>query len=185
MAVEVVNVIGAGQLHIELELEKLGKDLNVHSAQYDPDRYPGIHIKISEQGPTITLYRNGKYHITGPDSVRQLQQVRDQFLSVLDNLEIQYSAEQDEFSVQNVVCVANHRSSFDLNNLAVELGLERVEYEPEQFPGLVYRMPNSSAVFLVFATGKIVITGVQTIENAQQAYEEFKEIIDSVFSEPD
>lgn len=180
MAVEIVNVVGAGQLHIELDLEQLAKDLDAYSARYNPEKYPGIHIQMLEDGPTITLYRNGKYHITGPDSVDQLHEVRKQFLTALDSLGIQYSTDQDRFSVQNLVCVANHDTSFDLNALAIGLGLEHVEYEPEQFPGLVYRMADSPAVFLVFASGKIVITGMQSIDEVRDAYADFTDTTDSL-----
>jgi transcription initiation factor TFIID TATA-box-binding protein len=183
MAVEIVNVVGAGQLHIELDLEQLANDLDVYSARYNPENYPGIHIQILEDGPTITLYRNGKYHITGPDSVDQLHRVRKQFLNALNSLKIQYSTDQDAFSVQNLVCMADHDASFDLNDLAIRLGLEYVEYEPEQFPGLVYRVADLPVVFLIFASGKIVITGVKSIDEARDAYTDFKETIDSLYSD--
>ena len=47
----------------------------------------------------------------------------------------------------------------NLNTLAFKL--ENAEYEPEQFPGLVYKVPSSHITFLLFGTGKIVCTGAK------------------------
>lgn len=59
----------------------------------------------------------------------------------------------------------------NLNALSIGLGLEAVEYEPKQFPGLIYRPPDFPAVLLVFANGNVVITGAADIETAEEAFD--------------
>ena len=49
------------------------------------------------------------------------------------------------------------------------LGLENIEYEPEQFPGLVFRMKDPKVVILIFSTGKVICTGARSKENVDQA----------------
>jgi len=73
--------------------------------------------------------------------------------------------------VQNIVASADLGTDLNLNAIAVGLGLENVEYEPEQFPGLVYRLTDPRVVVLIFGSGKMVVTGGKSPEDAQKAVE--------------
>jgi transcription initiation factor TFIID TATA-box-binding protein len=55
--------------------------------------------------------------------------------------------------------------------------LENVMYEPEQFPGLIYRMTEPKVVLLVFASGKLVITGAKREEQVHEAVEKIRAIL--------
>lgn len=72
-----------------------------------------------------------------------------------------------EVVVQNMVATASLGT--DLNLDAIAVSLDNTEYEPEQFPGLVYRMSDPKVVFLLFGSGKIVITGAKSLEEAERA----------------
>ena len=54
------------------------------------------------------------------------------------------------------------------------LGLEQTEYEPEQFPGVIYRPPDVPCVFLVFGSGRVVVTGAASAEIAFDAFDELE-----------
>ncbi|NYT01111.1 MAG: TATA-box-binding protein, partial [Methanocellales archaeon] len=60
-------------------------------------------------------------------------------------------------------------SELNLNAIAIGLGLENIEYEPEQFPGLVYRIKEPKVVVLLFGSGKLVITGGKKTEDIEAA----------------
>jgi transcription initiation factor TFIID TATA-box-binding protein len=77
------------------------------------------------------------------------------------------NATDEWFSVQNYVCTEDLGQTLDLNALSIGLGLERTEYEPEQFPGLIYRPDGQDGVVLLFATGRIVITGCRSANSAE------------------
>ncbi len=68
-----------------------------------------------------------------------------------------------------MVSSASLEQSLNLNAIAIGLGLEQIEYEPEQFPGLVYRLDDPDVVVLLFGSGKLVITGATESEDAQHA----------------
>lgn len=84
----------------------------------------------------MTLYRTGKYIITGASSEAEAGRLRDEFLAVLHRHGIVSAADDVWFTVQNYVCMADMERSLNLSALAIGLGLEVTEYEPEQFPGL-------------------------------------------------
>jgi transcription initiation factor TFIID TATA-box-binding protein len=86
------------------------------------------------------------------------------------------TAPDDEwFRIQNLVCTAELGESLNLNALAIGLGLESTEYEPEQFPGLIYRPPEADSVVLLFASGRVVITGSPDLGAAEETFTALRE----------
>ncbi|ELZ68607.1 transcription factor [Haloferax prahovense DSM 18310] len=88
--------------------------------------------------------------------------------------------DREEATVQNIVSSADLGTNLNLNALAIGLGLENVEYEPEQFPGLVYRIDEPNVVVLLFGSGKIVITGAKKVDYAREAIQVVSDEIESL-----
>ncbi|MFQ5552846.1 MAG: TATA-box-binding protein, partial [Thermoplasmata archaeon] len=80
-----------------------------------------------------------------------------------------------DIEVQNIVASSDLGSEINLNAIAISLGLERVEYEPEQFPGLVYRLEEPKVVVLLFGSGKLVCTGARKPSDVEEAVEKITE----------
>jgi transcription initiation factor TFIID TATA-box-binding protein len=179
--VEVVNVVASGALDVELDLEAVARDLD-DVVDYDPEKYPGAYVRFGDDEPLITLYRTGKYIITGASSEAEAGSLRDEFLTVLHRNGIVSNADDAWFTVQNYVCMADMERSLNLSALAIGLGLEVTEYEPEQFPGLVYRPHDHACVLLVFASGKVVITGASDMNTAGDAVTHLRKQIDDLLS---
>ena len=174
--VEVVNVVASGSLGVELDLEAIAGDLD-DIVDYDPDKYPGAYFRFGDSAPLITLYRTGKYIVTGANSEKEAHTIRGEFLNILTDHGILPSAEDEWFQVQNYVCISDIGENVNLSAIAIGLGLEVTEYEPEQFPGLVYRPPDHDCVLLVFGSGKTIITGAKNIEAAEEAFSSFRRLI--------
>lgn len=83
-------------------------------------------------------------------------------------------------SVQNLVCTADLNRTLNLNALAIGFGLEQTEYEPEQFPSLIFRQPDASCVALLFSSGKVVLTGCPNVETAEMTFKNIKSQIHSL-----
>ncbi|WP_408957555.1 TATA-box-binding protein [Natrinema sp. 74] len=174
MSVEIANVVGSGDLHAELDLEALQEDLSTPYLEYDPSNYHGLYVRLQEGGPLITVYRSGKYIISGCSSYAELNETNEGFLAEITRLGIIEQGQETGFGVQNVVCTASLSEDVNLNALSIGLGLESTEYEPEQFPGLIYRPSDVGAVLLVFANGKIVITGARDLDIAEEAFDHLR-----------
>lgn len=69
--------------------------------------------------------------------------------------------------VENVVAFAVLGKKIVLNKLVERMG--NTEYEPEQFPGLVYRMDDPRVTFLLFGSGKVICTGGRSIADVERA----------------
>jgi len=106
------------------------------------------------------IFESGKVVCTGADSVHNVQEAFSDTLRVLRELGID-APQSPSVDVENIVASADLQQQLNLNAIAVGLGLETVEYEPEQFPGLVYRLDDPDVAVLLFGSGKLIITGAQ------------------------
>lgn len=177
--VEIVNVVASGALGLELDLDAVSQELD-DIAEYDSKKYPGVYVRFDESQPLVTLYRTGKYIITGSNSENEACLIRDEFLRALADHGIITDVDDEWFSIQNYVCVSDAGQQLNLSALAIGLGLEATEYEPEQFPGLVYRPQDHNCVLLAFGSGKIIITGAESVGGAEDAVQDLFQQIDDL-----
>ena len=165
-SIQIENVVASSDIGQELALETLADDLM--ASDYDPDNFPGLVYRLQEPKAAALIFRSGKIVCTGANSVENVQTALQQVFDELRELGIQV-ADDPEIVVQNIVSSADLGRTLNLNAIAIGLGLENIEYEPEQFPGLVYRLNEPSVVALLFGSGKLVITGGKLLEDAERA----------------
>jgi transcription initiation factor TFIID TATA-box-binding protein len=122
---------------------------------------------LEKDGPAYTIYRTGSFQIRGAVDSAELDTALEKFRQVLR--EIDLCVEEDTFSQQTSVFLEDIRRDINLEMLAVQLGLEHTEYEPEQFPGLIYRPPSFVPTMLIFSSGNIIIAGTPDPEEATNA----------------
>ncbi|WP_227376300.1 TATA-box-binding protein [Haladaptatus halobius] len=171
VSLQIENVVASSALNQELDLEQLADDLS--NATYNPDNSPAVIYRAPESTSTILLFRSGKLVSTGADSLAAANHDFAHLFTLLTDLGIQVP--DDPFiTTQNIVSVADLGYSLNLNALAIGLGLEQVEYEPEQFPGLIYRLDDPSVVILLFGSGKLVITGAATRQEAEAGVDQVR-----------
>ena len=173
---ELVNTVAGGKIDSEVDLQSLKEDLPFKTRYI---KGPGLYFKFNEESPTIVLARSGKYFFTGSKSLQEVKNTRSTVLNLFSELGIIDTVEDDGFSVKNMVFTADLDHSMDLSNLSIVLGLESVEYEPEQFPGLIYRPDTHDCVLLIFTSGKVVITGSTNQDTAEMAFDQLLKVVSS------
>ena len=166
--INIENVVASTGIGQELDLESVAMDLT--GAEYNPDQFPGLVYRTQDPKAAALIFRSGKIVCTGADSTDDVHEALGIVFDKLRDLEIQVD-EDHEIVVQNIVTSADLGRDLNLNAMAIGLGLENIEYEPEQFPGLVYRLDNPDVVVLLFGSGKLVITGGKEPEDAKGAIE--------------
>jgi transcription initiation factor TFIID TATA-box-binding protein len=178
-SIEVVNIVASGSINKEIEVEQVARDIQAFNVNYDPSNFPGIVIKITADGPTILLFRSGKFVVTGPSTQDLLNESIDMLSeSLLDLGVIESRIHATQYDIVNLVCSAEVKVEEDLNSLAVILGLENVEYEPEISPFIVYRPPDHNCVMTIAGSGRIVITGMTCLDVASKAVTDLKNLLD-------
>ena len=174
--VKIVNIIASGTLNTEIDLSQLASDIE-SKAEYDPDNYPGLYLRFGEEDPLVTVYRTGKYITTGSTSKEEVHEIRERFLNLLSDMGVVSTDIDDNYQTQNYVCTGELDRQLNLNALAIGLGLENTEYEPEQFPGLIYRPTEAPCVALLFASGRVVITGSPSLKTAEDTFQQISQRI--------
>lgn len=162
---KIENVVATVTLDIE---EKI--DLNVIArryadVEYNPERFPGLVMRIDKPKATILVFSTGKMVVTGMRRADEAEGVVQKVIRRIKKAKIEVS--NPIITIQNIVASGDLHTSIDLNLAAVVM--EFAMYEPEVFPGLIYRMQDPKTVFLIFSTGRIVCTGGKTKEIVAEA----------------
>lgn len=163
--IEIENVVASTSIGQELDLEEVTLDIG---ADYDPEKFPGLVYRTEEPKTAALIFRSGKIVCTGAKSTKDVDKGLRIVFDKLKDVGIDVK-ENPEIEVQNIVASADLGGDLNLNAIAVGLGLEKVEYEPEQFPGLVYRLDDPPVVVLLFGSGKLVVTGGKKPDDAEKA----------------
>jgi len=164
--IRIENVVASTSLGRELDLKAILQALD--GAEYDPEQFPGLIYRLKEPKTASLLFRSGKVVCTGGKSLEDVQAAISKVVKQIEAAGIQIKVEP-KIEVQNIVASSDLETNINLNAIAISLGLEKVEYEPEQFPGLVYRIDSPKVVLLLFGSGKLVCTGARTPEDVKIA----------------
>ena len=131
----------------------------VPNSEYNPKRFPGLVYRSKRPKASTLIFSTGKMVCTGTKSEKLAISAVNRVVKELKAYGIIITG-KPVITIQNMVASGNLHGSIDLE-LAADI-LENVMYEPEQFPGLIYRMQEPKTVLLLFASGKLVCTGAKS-----------------------
>ena len=162
--IKIVNVVASVTLDQKINLLDILKVFR--NVEYNPKRFPGLVFRLKRPKTATLIFSTGKMVCTGSKSEKQaisavhkvVRQLKDNGIVILNRPKI---------VIQNMVASANLHSKIDLE-VAADV-LDNVMYEPEQFPGLIYRMQDPKTVLLLFASGKLVCTGAKSAEMVHES----------------
>jgi transcription initiation factor TFIID TATA-box-binding protein len=154
--VNIVNVVASATLNQRIDLNSIVRIFP--GVEYRPEQFPGLVYRLKKPKTATLIFSSGKMVCTGAKSERL---ARKAIMKVVDELKRNgiVILGKPEIQIQNIVSSAGLGGKIDLEK--VTYSLKRTMYEPEQFPGLIYRMDDPKVVILIFATGKLVITGAK------------------------
>jgi len=173
---KIQNIVATTSLGKPVSLTKLAR---MHSnTEYNPEQFPGLVLRVKEPKSAVLVFSSGNLVCTGTKSVAQVKQVIEAVIKQLGKIGVKIT-DKPRITVQNIVASGSIDLSLNLNVLALQL--ENTEYEPEQFPGLVYKLVDPPATFLLFSNGKLVCTGTkdknQLEESMRQLNKNIKEAV--------
>ena len=155
ISLRVENVVASIRLAPYIELETLTSQF---SDVEEKTNFPGLVIKLQKPKSTILLFRSGKVVITGTKSVKSLPKIVSKVRSRLRELDIELDPEP-KIRVENVVSSGSFGMPINLD--LISLTLDRTIYEPEVFPGLIYKVDEPKVCFLLFSSGNVICTGAK------------------------
>ena len=164
--IRIENVVASASLNQRIDLNAVVK--SYPGVEYRPEQFPGLVFRLKKPKTATLIFNSGKMVCTGAKSERE---ARGAVMKVIDELKRSgiVIVGKPDLKIQNIVASANLSGIIDLEQAAFTLG--KTMYEPEQFPGLIYRMDDPKVVILLFASGKLVCTGAKREEDVYIAVE--------------
>jgi len=143
--------------------------------EYHPERFPGLVFRLKRPKTGMLIFRTGKMVCTGARSEAESRRAVMNVVKELKKSGIIIPS-KPSFKVVNMVASASLGGQVDLEMVVVML--RKTMYEPEQFPGLIYRMDEPKVVILVFASGNLVVTGAKKEQDVYDAVHKLQGILE-------
>jgi transcription initiation factor TFIID TATA-box-binding protein len=172
-SVNIENVVASATLKQTIDLNSVVKAFP--NVEYKPEQFPGLVFRLKKPKTATLIFNSGKMVCTGAKSERQAKKAVRKVVQELKNNGILIIGKAS-IQVQNIVASASIGGRIDLEKSAYSLG--RTMYEPEQFPGLIFRMSSPKVVILLFASGKLVCTGAKKEDEVYEAVNKLHKMLE-------
>lgn len=186
----VVNIVASGKLDLELDLAALSTDLRkfeyISEVEHSKKRGTRLLIYFRKSKFLGIVTSSGVYLFTGGNTVEDLNTAKDALLTafyelgIISDINPPKGEIEKDFEIRNRVFTADFGREINLNSLGILLGFENIEYEPEQFPGLIFRPLSGSSTILIFASGKLVVPGGESKPNILDQLEQLEQKIGKI-----
>jgi transcription initiation factor TFIID TATA-box-binding protein len=176
-SLKIENIVASGAIADSIDLVEVSK--KIPGCELNTKRFPGAVFRIEKPKIASLIFSSGKIVLTGGRNNQAL----------VDGLAIIVAALKEAgvntfdvplVAVTNVVCSYNLGKYINLNRVVITLNLENIEYEPEQFPGLVYRIKDPKIVALLFSSGKIILTGGTNLTDIKRGVDFLEQKLESI-----
>lgn len=170
---EIQNVVATTNLDVTLDLKQIA--LRARNAEYNPKRFAAVIMRIREPKTTALIFSSGKIVVTGAKSEKESSRASRKYAKIVHKLGYS-NAKFKEFTVQNIVASCDVNFPVCLEKLAFAHH-QFCSYEPELFPGLIYRMFKPKIVLLIFVSGKVVLTGAKERTDIYSAFNKIYHVL--------
>ena len=171
--INIENVVASATLNQKVDLNAVVK--GYPGVEYRPEQFPGLVFRLKRPKTATLIFNSGKIVCTGAKSEKEARRAVMKVIKELKKGGIIIIG-KPELKIQNIVASASLGGMIDLEKAAYSLG--KTMYEPEQFPGLIYRMDEPKVVILLFASGKLVCTGAKKEQDVYDAVHKLHEMLE-------
>lgn len=169
----VENIVASAICKHRIDLDSIVKAFPY--AEYKRNRFPGVIFKLNKPKTATLIFTSGKMICTGAKSERLARNAILKVVKELRDKGIEVDG-RPEIQIQNIV--ASGSLGVPVNIEETARVLDKTMYEPDQFPGLVYRMEEPKVVILIFSNGKIVCTGAKQESEVYEAVSRLRRILE-------
>jgi transcription initiation factor TFIID TATA-box-binding protein len=168
--IKIQNVVASATLNQKVDLNAVVK--GYPGVEYRPEQFPGLVFRLKRPKTATLIFNSGKMVCTGAKSEKEARRAVMNVIKELKKGGI-IIIRKPELKIQNIVASASLGGRVDLELAVSALG--KTMYEPEQFPGLIYRMDEPKTVILIFASGNLVCTGAKKEQDVYDAVHKLHE----------
>jgi len=176
-SLKIENIVASGVIAESIDLVEFSD--KVENCELNKKRFPGAVFRIEDPKIACLIFSSGKIVLTGIRNQDALAKGLAIVIAALKKQGIE-PLQEPKVAITNMVCSYNLGKYININKLSVTLNLENIEYEPEQFPGLVYRIKDPKIVVLIFSSGKIILTGGKNLTDIKKGLDFLEEKLATV-----
>jgi transcription initiation factor TFIID TATA-box-binding protein len=171
--VKIQNIVASAALNQTIDLKQIVQKFP--HAEYSPHVFPGLVFRLKKPKTATLIFTTGKMVCTGAKSEKEAIQAVTKVTKELKNHGIAIK-NKPVVTIQNIVASAELGGEIDLESVVYKM--KKVMYEPEQFPGAVYRMDEPKVVFLIFSAGKLVCVGAKKEQDVYSAVDNIQRVLE-------
>jgi transcription initiation factor TFIID TATA-box-binding protein len=175
--IKIENIVAYAQIADGLDIVKLSVVSPMF--KYSPDEFSGLTIKFDIPKTAVLILPSGKAICTGATNIEDVNRSIKNVIDKIQRAGLKVNC-NPKIETRNVIVSSDFEKELHLSSISKGLILEHVSYEPENFPGLIYKMDELGAILILFNSGKIVSTGAKNYENASKAIETMKDKLLSI-----
>lgn len=176
-SLKIENIVASGAIADAIDLADVSK--KIEHCELNQKRFPGAVFRLERPKIASLIFSSGKVVLTGIRDQDALQDGLSLIISAMKDAGVETYPEP-RVGVTNIVCSYDIGKSINLNKVVITLNLENIEYEPEQFPGLVYRIRDPKIVALLFSSGKIILTGGKNLDEVRRGLDFLEQKISGI-----
>jgi transcription initiation factor TFIID TATA-box-binding protein len=176
-SLKIENIVASGAIADSIDLALISN--KIENCELNTKRFPGAVFRIEDPKIASLIFSSGKVVLTG---IRDKKALHDGLALIIEKINKAGVTTYDEprVAITNIVCSYDIGKYINLNKVVITLNLENIEYEPEQFPGLVYRIKDPKIVALLFSSGKIILTGGKNLEDIKRGLDFLEQKLGSI-----
>ncbi len=179
-SLKIENIVASGVIAEVIDLAEISEKID--GCELNTKRFPGAVYRIDNPKMASLIFSSGKVVLTGIRNEAALDEGLAKVLASLKEAGVKV-LDVPRVAVTNIVCSYDIGRFINLNRVVATLSLEAIEYEPEQFPGLVYRIKDPKIVALLFSSGKIILTGGKNLDDVRRGLDFLEESLKDVLTE--
>ncbi|NLX66872.1 MAG: TATA-box-binding protein [Bacteroidales bacterium] len=179
-SLKIENIVASGVIAEAIDLTEISEKID--GCELNKKRFPGAVYRIDNPKMASLIFSSGKVVLTGIRNEAALDEGLSKVLASLKEAGVKV-LDVPRGAVTNIVCSYDIGRFINLNRVVATLSLEAIEYEPEQFPGLVYRIKDPKIVALLFSSGKIILTGGKNLDDVKRGLDFLEESLKAVFAD--
>ncbi|MDH7510356.1 MAG: TATA-box-binding protein [Methanolinea sp.] len=176
-SLKIENIVASGSIADSIDLAEISS--RIENCMLNRKKFPGAVFRLEKPKVVCLVFSSGKIVLTGLREKEELDEAISRIASAMKDAGVRVLS-RPVVAITNIVCSYDAGKVINLNKLVVTLNMENIEYEPEQFPGLVYRLKDPKIVALLFSSGKIILTGGKNLDEIRRGADLLEQTIEMV-----
>lgn len=175
--INIENIVASTQISNELDVKQLSE--KIIDFKYNPDEFSGATMKLGYPKTAILVFPNGKIICTGAKNMEEINKSIEKTIEKIKSIGLTLK-KKINIEIQNIVASTNLNKEMHLSSISKALMMQNVNYQPDKFPGLIYKIEETGAILLLFDSGMLVCTGTKNEDDATNAINVMKEKLSSI-----